>query len=187
MDQQKRFCDNCGKENAESVKYCIYCGRQMSGTTQNEVVSNNGANVRYCDNCGCTVSESDEFCNNCGHQLSQTYVFNQNGNMPKQRTNKTLKVLLVVLLTLSLMVICGAIIFPDLVEAIDLDSIIGTKETSGFSYTTGTNQTNPTTTTTQPPVEHNLPHEVYDSSYEEFGVSNGPFNKVKASSYANWR
>ena len=70
MDKQRRFCDNCGKENPKGVKFCIYCGHPMTETVQNGVVSNNEASVRYCDNCGCTVPESDEFCNNCGHQLS---------------------------------------------------------------------------------------------------------------------
>lgn len=32
-----------------------------------------------------------------------------------------------------------------------------------------------------------LPSEVSNSKYEEFDASNGSFNKVKASSYANWR
>ena len=141
-----KYCDNCGKENTEAVKFCIYCGHPMTETMQNGVVSNNEAYDRYCDNCGSPVSENDDFCTNCGYQLSQTCAFNPNSNIPKKKTNKTLRVLLVTLLALLLIVICGVIIFPDLVEAIDLDSLIGTKESSGFSYTTGANQTNPTTT-----------------------------------------
>lgn len=158
----------------------------MSDTMHNKVVSNNETNTRYCDNCGFPISENNDVCDNCGFQFSQTGSYNQINN-PNTNKNKKPKTLLVLLLALSLIVICGVIIFPDLIDSIDLNSLISTKKSTGFSYTTGTNQTNPTTTTTQPPVEHNLPHEVYVSNYEEFSVSNGPFNKVKASSYANWR
>lgn len=34
MDQPKRFCDNCGNEIPNNVRFCIYCGHQLSDIAQ---------------------------------------------------------------------------------------------------------------------------------------------------------
>ena len=148
---QKKNCPNCGKENSGNVKFCIYCGLPMNNLEQNDPLPNDTSSDRYCDNCGYKLSHGDVFCNNCGFQLGvNNYNSQINGIPAADKNHKKHRPLLVLLLVLSLMVICGFVFIPDVLDDFDLDfsTWLNTKKTTSTSPTETTSATQSTTTST---------------------------------------
>ncbi|MDE7287236.1 MAG: zinc-ribbon domain-containing protein, partial [Lachnospiraceae bacterium] len=53
-------CPSCGKKINENAKFCIYCGKEIDGKTQTEMIT--------CGNCGKSIAKDANFCVFCGEK-----------------------------------------------------------------------------------------------------------------------
>lgn len=187
-------CLDCGNLAPASVKFCPHCGGHDFIRLTDEPQQTETA--RFCDNCGCQVNDQDEICSNCGYDFgyseSSDDAFEYNNSFESEYTNdlnqnskeKSKKHSGLFILLICLIAILG-ITFAAVVLK---NNILGGDFPVNDESTTTTFTTMPTvtTSTTSAPLSHILPAEVYISSYPKFTASNGYFNCVKASSYADW-
>lgn len=57
------ICPNCGKESAENVQFCAFCGERIPKRVSLE---NNTNEKTRCSQCGAEISANQKFCTNCG-------------------------------------------------------------------------------------------------------------------------
>lgn len=64
------FCNNCGKQLSDDVKFCPECGASVinAGLKSNRQQTYAGE-VRKCPNCGETLSSFEVICHTCGYEL----------------------------------------------------------------------------------------------------------------------
>jgi len=61
------FCQNCGKELKDNVKFCTNCGNK--NITSSSFASQSGK----CPKCGSEIS-GKKFCTNCGYKITDSYI-----------------------------------------------------------------------------------------------------------------
>ena len=54
------ICSGCGKEIADSAKFCKYCGAKIEPPKPKK---------RFCTECGKELSENAKFCKSCGARV----------------------------------------------------------------------------------------------------------------------
>lgn len=57
------ICPNCGKELAENVQFCAFCGERIPKRVSLE---NHTNDKTRCSQCGAEISANQKFCTNCG-------------------------------------------------------------------------------------------------------------------------
>ena len=63
------FCQYCGKEIDDNVKYCTHCGKRV---VEDDSADNQPtAGLHVCPVCGSDVSPEDRFCMSCGAPLNE--------------------------------------------------------------------------------------------------------------------
>ncbi len=60
------YCNNCGKEVAENMKFCTHCGALIEKVNQPTIHNNAGTK---CSNCGKNVEKGVMFCTYCGAKI----------------------------------------------------------------------------------------------------------------------
>jgi uncharacterized Zn finger protein len=74
------FCLNCGKQNADTVRFCTSCGKPIASAVaapevQTAAPSNSKVgNVRKCPACGAEIGSFQARCPECGHELNTVKV-----------------------------------------------------------------------------------------------------------------
>lgn len=63
----KVFCQNCGYENKDKMKFCINCGTKLEKETNSVEKEEN--EKRFCKNCGRELKAAQDFCPKCGAQV----------------------------------------------------------------------------------------------------------------------
>lgn len=194
LDSNK-ICNSCGSKNSSEVNYCIYCGsddlNEISFTHDNlngEITCEscgyvNSNDNSFCENCGCPLLTDEK--NDCNYETeykpetnseNKFKEFVQSDTSEKNNKSKVLQLLLICAFIMAFVWIG--------VRTINNNN---TKESSLTDNTLRTVESNESElSVSTPTATHNLPYEVDSSSYKEFVTLNGCFNRVKASSYANW-
>lgn len=75
------FCNSCGKQNPDTVKFCTKCGKPMAGgaaatgaAPMAKPAGGKVGNVRKCPNCGAELESFQARCPSCGHELNSVQV-----------------------------------------------------------------------------------------------------------------
>jgi len=69
------FCVNCGVENADGVKFCNGCGKEVAAAAKAAAPAKEKmGNIRTCPNCGEVLESFQSRCKSCGHELNSVEV-----------------------------------------------------------------------------------------------------------------
>ncbi len=65
------FCDKCGYNNEQTVKFCVKCGNKLEQTVTEIPQLNPSEGAGKCDKCGHINDSGIKFCVKCGNKLSK--------------------------------------------------------------------------------------------------------------------
>jgi hypothetical protein len=75
------FCLNCGRQNPDTVKFCVKCGKPMAGAAAagaavmaRPAATNKVGTVRRCPNCNAEIESFQTRCPSCDHELNSVQV-----------------------------------------------------------------------------------------------------------------
>ncbi len=60
LDFEKRICQDCGKENENSAKFCMECGARLTPNKCPNCKSEVAQGAKFCTLCGCNLQKSQE-------------------------------------------------------------------------------------------------------------------------------
>lgn len=160
------FCDQCGAQIAEGMRFCENCGAAVPDDQEEEHPQ---AGQSFCLSCGAPLVAGEAFCTRCGTpigQAGQNVAVDRTSVMPsvsgapveagKQKSSKTLTIVIIVLIV-ALLAIGGFIgwqIYKDkqgAASSSETPAATTTSNTGGASSTSSTNSggTSSSSTTSQ--------------------------------------
>ena len=172
-------CKKCGTHNPSNYKFCAGCG---SSELVSEAPASAEQSTVLCSHCGAVSPSNCRFCISCGKTLFSQTVQTETVKNDGQKKKSSFLVPIIILLSALLVggVVTAVILLRNQPDVSDngndssySDDIDGNDNDEGDSYTEDLHS-------------HELPDDVYDSSYKECYISANKFSRVKASSYANW-
>lgn len=99
------YCNNCGKEVADNMKFCTYCGEKIEWAEQPTVQKEVGVK---CSKCGNSVESGVRFCTYCGEEIIPNSVGAEN-NIPVMTTINNAGMTFITSISAILLIVLGII------------------------------------------------------------------------------